>query len=160
MQKRTALSVVIGCRWTDHLTVIGTEVRDYIVEEPGVLSPMHTKQTDERQLQTEKKTIGKQVQQIPCCPLAAEIEETKNGNGIVTATSSVILIDLTVAVGRRLPVTMTEKEEIERVSGKSSIVREEIPGEASMSCHMVMRDLVEAGDEELTVMWKVLIAPG
>jgi hypothetical protein len=52
---------------------------------------------------------------------------------------------------------MTESEEIVRMSERSCIVGEAIPEEASMSCHTVMRDLL-CGEEELTVMWKVLVA--
>ena len=43
---------------------------------------------------------------------------------------------------------------------RSSIEREAILEETSMSCLMVMRGPVLAGGEELTVMWKVRAAPG
>ena len=37
---------------------------------------------------------------------------------------------------------------------------EVIPGAALMNCLMVMKDPVEVGDAELTVMAKVVVAPG
>jgi hypothetical protein len=55
---------------------------------------------------------------------------------------------------------MIETGGTERRSGRSFIADEVTLVEASMSCHMVMRDLLEAGVEELTAMLKVLGAPG
>ena len=55
---------------------------------------------------------------------------------------------------------MTAKDERERMSVRSCIAEEVIPGAALMNCLMVTKDLVEADDEELTVMAKVLAAHG
>ena len=55
---------------------------------------------------------------------------------------------------------MIETGGIERKNERSFIADEVTPVEALMSCHMVMRDLLEAGAEELTVMVRVLVAQG
>ena len=55
---------------------------------------------------------------------------------------------------------MIARDGTERMSGRSFIVEEVIPGAALMNCPMVTRDPVEAGDEELTVMAKVPVAHG
>ena len=55
---------------------------------------------------------------------------------------------------------MIETEEIAKRSEKSYTVEEEILGEALTSCHTVMKDLAEADDVELTVMWRVLEVRG
>ena len=55
---------------------------------------------------------------------------------------------------------MTVKDAIGRMSGRSSIVEEVIPGAALMNCPMVTKDPVAADDGELTVMAKVPVAHG
>jgi hypothetical protein len=52
---------------------------------------------------------------------------------------------------------MIESDEIEKTNGRKCIVEEVIQEEASMSCHMVMRDLVD-GEDVLTVTPRVLVA--
>jgi hypothetical protein len=55
---------------------------------------------------------------------------------------------------------MIETGGTERKNERSFTADEVTPVEALMSCLMVMRDLPEAGAEELTVMLKVLAALG
>jgi hypothetical protein len=55
---------------------------------------------------------------------------------------------------------MIGTEGIEKRNEKNSTVEEVTLGVASMSCHMVMRDLMVADVVELTVMWRVLEALG
>jgi hypothetical protein len=55
---------------------------------------------------------------------------------------------------------MIVKDGTERMSGRNFIVEEVILGAALMNCPMVMKDPVEADDEELTVMAKVPVAHG
>jgi hypothetical protein len=55
---------------------------------------------------------------------------------------------------------MIETEEIAKRSEKSYTVEEEILGETLTSCHTVTKDLAEADDVELTVMWRALEVRG
>jgi hypothetical protein len=66
MQRRSASSAGTGLRWTDQLAEMiearETEVRESVVPVDvmtAVRNQMHTKQIGERQLRTEKRTIGK-----------------------------------------------------------------------------------------------------
>jgi len=137
-------------------------VRDHTVEELAARNQMPTRPIDAKPLRIGRRTIERQALQTLCCLQAAVIEETESGIAIVSvsviAISSAILTGLTAAAERKYLVTMIESGGTGRAKERSSIVREEIPGEALMSCLMVTRDRVRVGDEELTVMWKVLMA--
>jgi len=132
-----------------------TEVRDLIavmLDMLGpvvVLNPMRTKQIGERLSRTERRTIVKETLPIRCSLLADEVAT----EGIAT----VIWIDH-IATGEKAPYLATiEIDEIGSgmMIGRSSIGEEVIPEEALMSCLTVMRNLVEAGDDGLTVILKV-----
>jgi hypothetical protein len=166
MRRRNGSSVGIGLRWTDQPAEM-IEARETEVRESAVLvdvmtaarNRMRMKQIAERQLQNEKRIIGKQVLQIPCYH---QVEEVIGLSGIVSVIAREIwtsISHIAVAAMTQLAI-MIEIGGIERRSEKSSIVGEGILEEASMSYHTVTKDLAVADAVELTVMWKALEVPG
>ena len=122
---------------------------------------MRMRPTDEKQLPTERRIIASQAPLMACCLLFAEesawiVIENANvsATGNVAAPTTWILISPIETVEKSQ--FMTENEEIGRAKERSCIEGEETPEEASMSCHMAMRDQLFA-EEELTVMGKVLV---
>jgi hypothetical protein len=138
--------------------VTGREVRDLtavlldILGSVEVPNPMHTKQTDERQLQTGRKTIVKETLQTRYFLLAEEVAIEES----VTA----IWIDHIATEEKALFLVPTVTGEIgsEMMIERDSTGEEVIPEEALMSCRMVMRNLVGAGGDGLTVILKVQAA--
>jgi hypothetical protein len=165
MWRKTVSSAERDPQWTDLLIVIGKKVRDHIAPVDDMLgqvvvrSQTRTKPIDEKRSPTERRITARPVLQIPYCLLAAEATDlTVTASAIVRGT--VISID-PIAVAGTIPwATMIGRGGTERMSGKSSTEREVILEEASMSYLMAMKDPVEVGDEELTVMGKVLVARG
>jgi hypothetical protein len=160
-QKKTVSSVERELRWTDPLIVTEIEVRDHIVPTDVMLGPvavrsrMRTKQIDAKPLQTERRIIARAAPRIRYS-LLADVAIVVIG----TAREIETLIVLTAADARIRWATMIAKDGTERMSVRSFIVGEVIPGVALMNCLTVTKDPVEADDEELTVMAKVLAAHG
>lgn len=161
-RKEIVLNVVKESPSKDLCTVRETEVRDLIAAVDGmpdsavVLNPTPMKQTEEKQLQTARRTIAKATLPILCFPqadvvAAVEIEE------IETATR----ID-PIAIAAKVPHhrVMIEIDEIARgMMREIDFTEEEVTlEEALMSFLMVMISPAETDDEGLTVILKVRAA--
>jgi hypothetical protein len=165
--RKIALSVAKETLWRNHCTATGrgaieTEVRDLIVPVHGILglaavqNQMPTRQIGEKQLQTERRTIAKPTLRI--------LYYLPVGGVVIVETDCAMLIGnasptvSTAAVERRLPHGMIVIEGIEMTNGKDFTEEEVTPGEALMTYLTVMRNLVVAGAEGLTVILKVRVA--
>jgi hypothetical protein len=136
-------------------------VRDLIVALYDMLglavvqNPTHTRQTDGKRLQIERKTIVKPTSQILYSPLVGEAVTVAtdcaklNEKGIPSALT---------AVERHLLHATTGKDETEMTNERDYTGEEVNPGEALMTYLMVMRNLVVAGAEGLIVISKVRAA--
>jgi hypothetical protein len=167
MLRKIARSVAKEIPWRSHCTVTGigateTEVRDLIVPVHGILglavvqNPMRTRQTDEKQLQIERRTIVKPTLQIRYYLLVGGvvIVETDCATLIESASLTVFI----VAVEKHLHHAMIVREGTGMTNGRGHTEEEVTPGEALMTYLMVMKNLVVAGVEGLTVILKVRAA--
>jgi hypothetical protein len=160
-QKEIVSGIETEPQWTDLLIVNETEVRDHTVQmdvmqgAAAVQSQTRMKQIGARQLPTERRITAKAALRILYSPLEDEaIVVSGNARGIVISTGH-------TAVAAKIQLaTMIANDGIGRMSGRSFTADEVIPGAALMNCLMVMKDPVEVGDAELTVMSKVVVAPG
>jgi len=166
MLRRIARSVAKETLWRSHCTATGirateTEVRDLIVAVHAMLglavaqNPMHTRQTDGKRLQIEKRTTVKPTLQIHYSLLV--------GGAVIVGTDCAKLNENAIpiafiAVERHLLRAMIGKEEKGMMNETDCTEEEVTPGEALMTYLTVMRNLVVAGAEGLTVILKVRAA--
>jgi hypothetical protein len=120
-----------------------------------VQNPMHTRQTGGKQLQIERRIIGKETLQIHYYLLV--------DGAVIAGTDCAKLIEngipiVFIAVERRLLHAMIGKEGRGTTSGRDYTEEEVILGEALMTYLTVMRNLVVAGAEGLIVISKVRAA--
>lgn len=164
--KESVLSEAPGLLWIDLRTVTETEVRDpfaatdVTLGRAAALSPMRMRRTDARRLPTAKRTIAKLVLLICCCRQAAGAVTAATVTNVVIVAKEIVTMIVRIVAAERDRSTMIAREEIGRMSGKSSTGVEVIRGAASMSCLMVTRDQARAGEDEQRVRRRALAVGG
>ncbi len=138
----------------------GKEVRDLIVAVPGMLglaavqNPMRTKRIDGRQSQIVRRTIAKPMLQIHCYPLVGGAIEVTEFASLTESANWIGPID----VEMHLRHAMIARGGTGTTNVKDSTEEEQIREQALMTCHTVMRNLVEVGDGGLIAILKVRAA--